>query len=224
MLTSSSFSILGPNSIYPGYMDNPFALVQLKFLFNYNVLRYTPYFLFPLAAAYLIFNERPVVNILIVLNLFIISQINQTIYGIDLNLFCFFFICCLLEKNDITSRKSAFQIGLFGLYFMSAVAKLSRPEWIHGETFLFLITTNNSLLPASFSVHSILLKILTYSVLLLEMLSPVTLLFKRLRAPGHLALAFLHLGSLLVLKIPHLSFFLLAIHLHAYRVNKIEGR
>lgn len=216
MISFGPTNFIGPGSLYTLPQDNFFPSLALFSKFSTKVLNFIPYFLFPLAFFFFQGKGLKIVSLLIVLILFAIVQLNQTLLGIDTAVYSLFFLASICESRTLTSRKNIFVIGLFSLYFFSALAKIQRPEWTQGEVITFLLQSNISLYmwELKHPFFLIISKIMTYVILAAELAAPLSFLSRRLFKYWNFAFVLIHLGSFLILRIPHLSYFLMSVHLY----------
>jgi hypothetical protein len=222
LLTSSQFTLSGMNSIYPRYEDNLFAFTFLSQYLNYNFLSWTPYFFIPLAFFHYFLPKNKLVPFLGILLLMIISQINQTIYGVDIALFTLYFATRLIDDKPLYSSKSLFLFGLIFIYFFSAIVKTQAPEWRSLESISFILTTNVSTFNLSTLPVGIkyFLKVVTFFIICIELACPLVYLGNKFEKIIHFLLTTMHFFSFLFLRIPHLSLFLLATHYQYYQFSK----
>ena len=216
MVSFGPTNFIGPGSLYTLPQDNFFPSLAVFSKVNTNVLTLIPYLLFPLSFLFLWGKKLKIVSLLIVFVLFAIVQLNQTLLGIDTAVYSLFFLALICESRSLASRKNIFVIGLFSLYFFSALAKMQRPEWTQGEVITFLLQSNISLYmwEIKYSFFTIIFKFMTYLILLAELSVPLCFFSDRLFRFWNIAFALIHLGSFLTLRIPHLSYFLMSVHLY----------
>lgn len=216
MVSFGPTNLIGPESLYTLPQDNFFPSLAVFSKVNTNILTLIPHLLFPLSFLFLWGKALKVVSLLIVFVLFAIVQLNQTLLGIDTAVYSLFFLALIFESRSLTTRKNIFVIGLFSLYFLSALAKMQRPEWTQGEVIAFLFQSNISLYMWEFnhSFFAIIFKIMTYLILIAELSVPLSFLSDRLFRNWNIVFALIHLGSFLILRIPHLSYFLMSVHLY----------
>lgn len=120
-----------------------------------------------------------------------------------------------IEKNGVPEEfyQSAW-IVLSVSYLFGGLIKIMSPSWVYGHAISHVLTSPMARFVVSESFTSgILFKVLTWIVVVTELLFVVSIFLKRTRKYFWLVMTFVHLGILLTVDIPSVSLGILIFHL-----------